>query len=420
MSYIGVHVSIAGGIYKALQRAKTLDINAMQIFLKNARKWKSPQYKEKDIERFKSEKNEFGGLKIFAHAGYLINLASKDYVFNKSFKSILDEIRRAESLDIGHIVIHPGNHKGKGESYAIRRIAKSLNKIFNRMSHSNVNIILENTAGNGTSVGHKFEHLRDIIDLSRFDERISVCFDTCHSFAAGYPISGEEGYHKVIEDFDRIIGLKKLELIHLNDSKGNLGSRMDRHAHIGRGMIGDNGFRLILNDERLKDVPKILETPKIIGESSPNVITKDIPIILETSRKFGLSMADTFLKDIPQMIQTSKRVALSGSDLIFKEVLKTLENSKGASNPTSDTSLLKDILNILKDSKRLGFSIPEAILKEIQKVLKNSMSIGVSVSDNILKQILKILTSTKLSVYEVDMMNLRKVYSLMEQKEKVI
>ncbi len=421
MSYIGVHVSIAGGIYKALQRAKTLDINTVQIFLKNARKWNFPEYTEKDINRFRSEMENFDDLKIFAHAGYLINLASRDLIFNKTYKAFLDEIRRAESLGIEYIVVHPGQHKGKGETQAIHRIARSLDKILKRMTHTNVKVLLETTAGNGTSVGYRFEHLRDIMDFSRYSERIAVCLDTCHIFAAGYSISDEEGYHNVINDFNRIIGLKNLKLIHLNDSRGKLGSRIDRHAHIGRGAIGDDAFRLLLNDERLKDIPKILETPKIISSgSNPNVITKDIPLILETSRKLGLSMPDTLLKDIPQMLETSRRIALSSSEVIFKEILKTLENMRGSGSSGLETSLLKDTLNIFKDSKKLGFSIPETALKEIQKVLMNSMSLGVSVSDNILKQVLKILKSTRISVYEVDMMNLRKVYSLMEQREKVI
>ncbi|MCU0821856.1 MAG: deoxyribonuclease IV, partial [Spirochaetes bacterium] len=194
MRYIGVHVSIAGGVFKALQRARALDVNTVQIFLKNAKKWSSPQFKDKEIDRFHYEKNKFEDIKIFAHTGYLINLASRGLLFNQSYKSLIDDFRRADSLGIEYLVVHPGNHNGKGVAMAVERIAKALNKVFKRMTHTNIKILLETTSGNGTAVGYRFEHLRDIIGLSKYSDRIGVCLDTCHIFAAGYPIADPDGF----------------------------------------------------------------------------------------------------------------------------------------------------------------------------------------------------------------------------------
>lgn len=418
MRYIGIHVSIAGDIYRALLRAKVLDINAVQIFLKNARKWKAPRYKAKDVERFHQEKGKFEDIKLFAHAGYLVNLAGRGIVLKRSYKSIIDDMRRAHSLGIHYIVVHPGNHNGKGVNYAVKRIAKSLNKIFRRMTHTDVNILLETTAGNGTSVGYRFEHIRDIIDQCSYKERIGVCLDTCHIFSAGYPIDDEEGYYRVIDDFDKTIGLDKLKLIHLNDSRGKIGSRIDKHEHIGRGVLGEESFKRILNDERLIDVPVILETPKMIGEFGPNVITKDIPMILETSRKLGFTFPDMILKEIPKKLQTSKRVALTSSEIIFRELLKTLEKSRNSLSAESRSSM-KEIIKIVKESRKSGASIPEAIIKRIQQLLTEAMSRGSVISDNISRQFLKILKNTRQSVYEVDMMNLNKVYEFLKQEELV-
>ncbi len=415
MRYIGVHVSIAGGVYRALQRARALDVNTVQIFLKNAKKWSSPQFKDKEIDRFFAERKKFNDIRIFAHTGYLVNLASRGLLFKRSYKSLIDDFRRADSLGIEDLILHPGNHNGKGVSKAVDRIARALNRVFKRMTHTNIRILLETTSGNGTSVGYRFEHLRDIIDKSKYSERIGVCLDTCHIFAAGYPISDPDGFHRVIDDFDRIIGIERLKLIHLNDTKGKLGSRLDRHEHIGRGLIGDTGFQLLLNDDRLKDIPIVLETPKIIGEMGPNIIAKDIPMILETSRKLGFTIPDTILKDIPERLQTSKRIAIASSEIIFKEILKTLDkvSKSGAVSRETDYSLA-EVIRLFREARQSGVSIPYAMLKRIQRLMSGSINMGSSISENMLRQVLKILKSTRQTVYEVDMMNLKKIYSLIE------
>lgn len=262
MRYIGTHVSIAGGVDRALARARRLDINAMQIFLKNSNRWRSRLYTEAERENFLAEKKGSGDLRIFAHSGYLINLAGGGENLKKSIRSIIDEINRAELLDVEYLVIHPGSHKGKGEMAGIKRIAESIASVFRDCDSSGIKIILETTSGMGSSIGYRFEHLRDIIDLSRYPERLFICLDTCHVFAAGYDISHSEGYAAVMGDLDRVIGIDRLRLIHLNDSKGALACRVDRHEHIGCGYIGDEGFRLLLNDDRLSGISMILETPK--------------------------------------------------------------------------------------------------------------------------------------------------------------
>ena len=221
-----------------------------------------------------------------------------------------------------------------------------------------------------------------------------MCLDTSHVFAAGYDISNSEGYHGVIEEFDRIIGLENLKLIHLNDSKTEHGSRVDRHEHIGMGYIGDSGFKLILNDERLKHVPMILETPKMVGDSDSDIILKDIPMILAKSRKLGFSYSDTVLKDVPAVIDKSKRVGVSLTGNILKKRHNVLEKSR-------------DIVA----SKVGNGSI------NISDIFDKSLEIGASVSDSLLKGSLKIYEDAKLSVFEVDRMNIDRVYSLIEDKE---
>lgn len=394
MRYIGIHASIAGGIHKSLRRAKTLNVNAIQIFLKNARRWRSPAYKVSAVKRFRSEKNSFGHIKVFAHSIYLNNLASRGKTEKKTFNEMIDEIARADSLGIEYIVIHPGSHEGDGENSAINRIAGSLDRVFQRTEKSKVKILLETTAGMDTSLGYRFEHLRDIMALSNYPERISVCLDTSHVFAAGYDISNSEGYHGVIEEFDRIIGLENLKLIHLNDSKTEHGSRVDRHEHIGMGYIGDSGFKLILNDERLKHVPMILETPKIVGDSDSHIILKDIPMILEKSRKIGLPYSDTVLKDVPAVIDKSKRVGVSLTGNILKKGHDIFEKTKDrvASEAGNGSINITDIFD-------------------------KSLEIGASVSDSLLKGSLEIYEDAMLSVFELDRMNIDRVYSLIEDRE---
>lgn len=261
MRYIGIHVSIAGGVTQSLKRAHDLNVNAIQIFLKNCNRWESPPYSKDLIREFHFLRGCLPELKIFAHSGYLINLAGSGKNLKKSLHALIDEIHRAEALGIDSLVIHPGCHKGIGISQGIQRIAQSLDFIY-QQSESTVNILLETTSGMGTSIGYRFEHLRDIIGHSQYPEKLYVCLDTCHVFAAGYDISDKKGLNRTLLAFDSIIGIDRLRLIHLNDSKRELASRIDRHEHIGEGCIGRYGFKSIVNDERLLSIPMILETPK--------------------------------------------------------------------------------------------------------------------------------------------------------------
>jgi len=277
---IGVHVSISGGMYRAIERGMELGINTLQIFLKNSNQWEAKPYAGEDIEKFRSLRKESGIKSIFAHAGYLINLGGSGDMLIKSVKALADEINRAALLDIGYIVIHPGSHLGAGEDAGIKKIADSIDRAFGISGKGEVRLLLETTAGQGSSIGYMFEHLMKIIELSENRERLDVCLDTCHVFAAGYDIAHEKEYGETIKEFDSILGLKRLKVIHLNDSKKVHGSRVDRHEHIGMGMIGSGGFRLLLNDPRLKEVPLILETPKIDDTSDIKNLSKVRKLII--------------------------------------------------------------------------------------------------------------------------------------------
>ena len=257
---IGFHLSIAGGIHTAIDRAGELGINALQVFLKNSNRWSAPPFTENDIKLFKDKLKTYPDLSVSAHTGYLINPAGDGENLEKSMILLADEMVRAQKLGIRNLVLHPGNRKEKGVDEGIKQIAGSLDEIFLK-DETGVMILLETTAGQGSSVGHKFEHIRDIFSLSKYSDRLGVCLDTCHIFAAGYNISTEDGYNKTMDEFKRIIGIEKLNLFHLNDSKKGCGSRVDRHEHIGRGEIGTTGLSMFLNDERFNGIDYILETP---------------------------------------------------------------------------------------------------------------------------------------------------------------
>lgn len=265
----GFHLSISGGVYKAVIEANKEGYGALQIFLKNSNRWEGPPLKEKEIELFKAEWGKNPDLEIYAHTGYLINIGGEGENLVKSMKLLNDEMNRSDLLGVKYLVLHPGNHLGAGVDEGIKRIAANLDRTFEN-SRGSAEILLETTAGQGTSVGHRFEHIRDIMALSSYSSRLTVCLDTCHIFAAGYDMTTPEGYNEMIAAFDRIIGLDKLRLIHLNDSKKGMGSHVDRHDHIGQGIIGDKGFELILTDDRIKHVDIVLETP-VEDESSNSI-----------------------------------------------------------------------------------------------------------------------------------------------------
>ena len=259
---VGVHVSISGGIAQAPLSAKELGCRAMQVFSKNQRQWCCPPLKETSIAEFKANVKQSGILPVSIHASYLINLAASDSrIRQKSIDSCIDELNRAELLGFPYMIVHPGSHLGKGESWGFQQIAECINIIFSSTLNNSVQTLLETTAGQGTNIGYRFEHLRQIMDLVQERHRIAICADTCHLFAAGYDLANENLAEQVWEEFDSIIGLNQLKVIHLNDSKNSCGSRVDRHEHIGQGYIGALGFNRIVNHPRLAELPMILETP---------------------------------------------------------------------------------------------------------------------------------------------------------------
>jgi deoxyribonuclease-4 len=235
----------------------------MQIFTKNSGQWKAMPLTQEGIQRYKSAAAEGGISPVVAHAAYLINLCSARAVILKNSRhAFVDELRRCEALGIHALIFHPGSHQGRGEDEGITRIAESLNIAHEQTAHFHVLTTLEITAGQGTALGYRFEHLQRIIDLVEQKDRMAVCMDTCHLFAAGYDISTENGWEKTIRLFDDIVGLSRLVAIHVNDSKKDFNSRVDRHEHIGKGRIALTAFRMLMNDTRLAQVPKILETEK--------------------------------------------------------------------------------------------------------------------------------------------------------------
>lgn len=260
---LGAHVSIAGGVHLALVRGRSIGCNAVQIFVKSPNQWRAAPLQEGEIALFREEARRFDPAFIIAHTSYLINLASPDRaLLARSRKGFLLEAQRAEALGIPYIVLHPGSHRDSGEERGIAAIADSLNWIIGNMPDASIEILLETTAGQGYSIGHRFEQLARIIEGVEAEGRIGICYDTCHSFAAGFDIRTKNTYRKTFESFDSVIGLGRLKAFHLNDSLKGLGSRTDRHAHIGKGEIGLAGFRNLMRDKRFLDRPMILETPK--------------------------------------------------------------------------------------------------------------------------------------------------------------
>ena len=260
---LGAHMSIAGGVDKAIERGTSLSCTAIQVFTKNANQWKGRPLRPEEIETFLALRARSNISKVIAHDSYLINLATSHRdLKEKSINALISEMERCKALEIPCIVIHPGAHLGSGEETGIRNIADSLNTVLQQTAGWGVAIALETTAGQGTSIGYRFEHLRQIKNGVWKKDGIKTCLDTCHLFAAGYDISTPEGYQKVISDFDRTVGLDSVACFHVNDSKKGLGSRVDRHEHIGKGCIGIGAFRLLMNDKRFKDIPRIIETPK--------------------------------------------------------------------------------------------------------------------------------------------------------------
>jgi deoxyribonuclease-4 len=260
---LGAHKSIAGGVDKALDRASETGCYAVQLFVKSSNRWKARPLRKEEITAFHSKKKDYRDDFLMAHSSYLINLASPDSVqAGRSVDALTIEIERCSVLGIPYLVLHPGSHRGTTEEEGIARIAASLDEVFTRTSGAAVTVLLETTAGTGDNIGYRFEHIARIMEEAKGNARTGACYDTCHSFTAGYDIRTRELYEKTFDEFGRIIGFEHLRAFHLNDSKYGPGSRKDRHADIGEGMIGREGFLFLVNDERFADIPMVLETPK--------------------------------------------------------------------------------------------------------------------------------------------------------------
>lgn len=263
---IGAHMSISGGIFNAPLYGQEVGCSTIQIFTKNNNQWKARELSAEEVKRFLDNQKKTGINPIVGHNGYLINLASpREDLYHQSQQAMLVELKRAELLRLPYLVIHPGSHVGSGEKEGIERIISSINWLHQKTKGYRVMMLLETMAGQGSAIGYRFEQIAEIIEGVEGNRRLGVCYDTCHAFAAGYDIRTKKVYQATFREFDTVVGLSRLKVIHVNDSKRDLASRVDRHQHVGEGKIGLEGFRLLMNDTRWKNIPKILETPKEEG-----------------------------------------------------------------------------------------------------------------------------------------------------------
>jgi deoxyribonuclease IV len=271
---LGAHMSIAGGLHLALERGKTIGCSAVQIFVKNQLQWAARPLTEEDARRFKRARRATGITRVFAHATYLINLATPaEAEWRRAVDAFADELERAEALGLPFVVIHPGSHKGSGLEAGTSRIVAALDELAGRLRGYRVRIALENTAGAGHTVGARLEELQAVLERVQAPERLGICLDTCHLFAAGYDIRTRRGYALTLDAVERTVGPGAVLAFHLNDAKGPLGSGLDRHEHIGKGRIGLGAFRWLLNDHRFAGVPMVLETPKDGDADAKNLRT---------------------------------------------------------------------------------------------------------------------------------------------------
>jgi deoxyribonuclease-4 len=256
-------MSIGGGVHTAIERGCSIKCTAIQMFVKNNMQWFARPLTRDEICAFLEHQQRGDLLSIFAHANYLINLAATNPQFlANSIRALSEELTRADQLELPFLVLHPGAHLGAGEEAGLEKIVASINCVFRKIPKVKTRIALETTAGQGSCLGHRFEQIAYIIRNVRQPERLCVCLDTAHIFAAGYHIGTEAGIKKTFREFDHMVGLERLAAIHVNDSKTARGSRVDRHQHIGKGQIGLEAFRFIMRNRRFRKVPKVLETPK--------------------------------------------------------------------------------------------------------------------------------------------------------------
>jgi deoxyribonuclease-4 len=263
MPILGAHQSIAGGYYRAAEIARQCGCDCVQLFTKNNNQWRAKELTDDDAVRFQAALREAKVLHPLSHDSYLINLAAPDEVlWRRSLEAFIVELQRAERLGIPYVVTHPGSYTSSSEQAGLKRIVQALDETHRQTRGLQVRTLLENTAGQGTNLGWRFEHLAEIIGSVKDPDRLGICIDTCHVFAAGYPLATQKQYKATFRDLDKLVGLKLIKAFHLNDSKRELGSRVDRHEHIGKGQLGLEPFRFMLNDSRFKKIPMYLETPK--------------------------------------------------------------------------------------------------------------------------------------------------------------
>jgi deoxyribonuclease-4 len=276
MLRIGAHMSVAGGVSKAVERAVVHGCEALQIFTKNANQWRAKPLERSEITLFRQRIDETGITPAVSHASYLINLATTFPVLREqSLAAFVDELDRAEALGLLGVVIHPGTCTAGPDEEALRLIADAIRLAFKARPRHKTIVLLEHTAGQGRTLGYRFEHLATVIRHLRGSQRVGVCLDTCHLVASGYDITTEAGYRDTFEQFDRIVGLDRLKAFHGNDSKRPCGSRVDRHEHIGQGCLGLEPFRRLLHDSRFAGLPILIETEKTPGCEKRGAIVAD-------------------------------------------------------------------------------------------------------------------------------------------------
>ncbi|NOR26012.1 MAG: deoxyribonuclease IV [Desulforhopalus sp.] len=262
MPLLGAHESVAGGLHLAFERIERVGGEALQIFTRNQRQWHPAELGVEEIELFKKAHEKSGGMPVASHASYLVNLATgKDELLDKSVHNLSLELTRCAQLGVPYLVLHPGSHGGDGVEVGLERFTRGLDRAIEE-SGVTVQVLVETTAGQGTGLGSRFAELAYILDNSKFPELLGVCVDTCHVFAAGYELRTADGYEATVAALVSSVGLDKIRFFHLNDSRKELGSRVDRHEHIGKGAIGLGGFKNLLNDKRFAGLPMTLETPK--------------------------------------------------------------------------------------------------------------------------------------------------------------
>jgi deoxyribonuclease IV len=280
MPLFGAHMSIAGGLHNALLTAQQYGCQTVQLFTKSANQWAAKALTPNDVKLFRRTLRQSGLRFPMAHDSYLINLASPDErLFNKSIEAFAVELQRAEMLGLLYLVTHPGACLDSTEAQGLARVAQAIDIVHDRCQNFRVQILLETTAGQGSSLGHRFEHLATIMSLVKQPERLGVCLDTCHVFAAGYALWPEAEYRATMRAFHKVIGISRLKAFHLNDSKKPFGSRVDRHAHIGKGELGLEPFRLLVNDKRFRNRPMVLETPKEDKDGLKDMDTVNLGIL---------------------------------------------------------------------------------------------------------------------------------------------